>query len=184
MKEKVTLLTILVCLAGCVPSLHPIYKPADLVEKPAIVGTWTVEQEIWRFAAGADKRYDVTYLDKDNKTGRFDGHLAMIGEQLFLDLFPKEPEIDAGEYYKIHLVPAHSFLRVDQVEPTLKMAAMNPEWIKKYLAEHPDAVKHDKSDDGDILLTADTAGLQAFLKACLPIKDAWGDAMEMKRVVE
>ena len=93
-----------------------------------------------------------------------------IEGRLFLDLFPmeldsKKTDEDPKEnaFYKLHLVPAHTFMLVKQIQPTLRMAFLNPSWAKDYLKAHPDAVRHEKVDHDEIVLTAPTKELQAFV---------------------
>jgi hypothetical protein len=103
-----------------------------------------------------------------------------VKDRLFLDFFPKDPELEQNDFYKIHLLPVHTFMKVEQIEPTLKMATLNSEWVGKYLEENPEAVAHDEVDDR-LVLTAETKELQAFLLEHADNEDAWGESSDMKR---
>lgn len=87
-----------------------------------------------------------------------DAHLFRLKDQLFLDLFtPNGPE---------DILPppilSHLLLRVFQLKPTLRMAAMDYEWLGKLLEKNPDAVRHhlvvtdEDAKNTQIVLTADT----------------------------
>ena len=77
------------------------------------------------------------------------------------------------------LVPAHLFLKVEQIGPVLRIAAMDPEWLKEFLAKNPKAIAHEKLDDR-IVLTASTADLQKFLLDHAQEK-LFGDSADLKR---
>jgi hypothetical protein len=175
-------MTIAAFLSGCVPSLHPLYTDADLAYDPALVGEWSSEgsSETWTFTGDSEKEYKLVYVDKDGAKGEFDVHLVKVKDRLFLDFFPKDPELQQNDFYKMHLLPVHTFMKVEQIEPTLIMSPLNPEWLGKYLEENPDAIAHDEVDDR-LVLTAGTKELQAFLLEHVDDKDAWGESSDMRR---
>ena len=77
-------------------------------------------------------------------------------------------------------MPVHSFMRVQQIEPTFQMAMMKPDWIKKFLQKNPTAISHEDVD-GTIVLTAQPKELQAFLIKHEKTADAWDDCDPMTR---
>ncbi|MBI4242467.1 MAG: hypothetical protein HY606_00085 [Planctomycetes bacterium] len=175
---------VLVALVGCVPSLHPLYTDEDLVFDPAIVGEWSEKnfEERWIFTKSNEKEYRLLYIDADGKEGKFVVHLVKVEGRLFLDLFPENPDLKENDFYKGHLLPIHTFIRIEQIEPTLRMAMLNYDWIKKFLQDHPDAIQHEKIDDG-LLLTGKPKELQIFLIKHEKTKDAFGDFSDMVRKV-
>lgn len=150
--------------------------------KPSLVGQWTEDESeaTWTFSKEGTNAYTLIYNNKNGKQGAFSAHLLKIKGELFIDFFPKEPELKRNNFYKLHLLPVHTFVHVNQIEPTLQMAAPNPKWIEKYLAENPSAIRHEKVD-GEIVLTAPTKDLQAFWLKHLDTEDAFGDPTKMKR---
>ena len=185
MKIKSLLLVGIVAICcGCIPrSLSPIYHDADLVEQPDVVGAWIAEGDVWRFEKGDGLEYRLTTLDSDSEVCRFEVRFATVDGTLWMDLCPPEPEDRAGDFEKMHRIRTHSFIRVHETRPTLKISLMDPSWLKDYLAEHPNALAHVEYDGGP-LLTADTDALQAFVKSHRGTKDAWTEPAEMKRVEE
>lgn len=173
---------VLVVLAGCVPSLHPLYTDGDLVFDPALVGEWSEKhsKEKWIFTKSGEKEYRLVYIDDEGKEGKFIVHLVKAEGRQFLDLFPEDPDLKENDFYKCHLLPIHTFMRIEQIEPTLRMVPLNPDWIKKFLQDHPDAIQHEKVDDG-ILLTAKPKELQAFLIKHEKTEDAFGDVSDKVR---
>ena len=179
----------LLIAAGCVPSLHPIYTADDVVFDEALLGTWADpdSDETWAFSRSEtkDNAYRLVYTEEDG-SGAFLTHLVKIGDELFLDLFPEEPTLEANDFYKAHLMLAHTFLHVRQIKPKLQLAYLDPEWVEEHLSQHPTALKHEivaLPKDQRIVFTASTDDLQAFHVKHLKTDGAYDDASEpMHRV--
>ena len=154
----------IVLAAGCVPSLQPLYTPDTIVFDPALIGTWcqTNKADRWKFIKDGDDHYKLHHTDKEKRTAEFTAYLVKVKDQRFLDLYPEESDAKLNELFCAHLVAAHTFMWVLKTGTALEMAMMNPDSVKKLLAENPTAVKHEKMKDG-ILLTAAPKELQAFL---------------------
>jgi len=121
------------------------------------------------------------------KPGVFIAHLLKLEDHLFLDLFPDNvgvKEMDRIDVYKLHLVPAHTFLKVHQIAPQLQLGALNPEWLSKLLKKDPTAIQHAKGgfDNDAIILTAPTPDLQKFVLQHVNTPDAFGDPAKLNRV--
>jgi hypothetical protein len=178
---------LLIFLAGCVPSLHPLYTDDDLVFDPDLVGEWSEKgsTETWTFTKSGEKEYGLVYVDEKGKRGEFIVHLVKAEEQLFLDLFPEDPDFkeEVNDFYTGHVLGVHTFMRIEQIRPTLRMAPLNPDWIKKYLQDHPDGIRHEKVDDW-ILLTAQPKELQAFLIKHEKTEDAFDETGDLIRTVK
>jgi hypothetical protein len=189
MKTRILLLFAFT-LAGCVPSWNPFYKEKDLRFDPALIGHWRPvkpeenSKENWAFARAGDQLYRLTQTDEEGRKAEFDARLFKLKEHLFLDLYLVKVE---GDEMKLNalascsLLPAHLLLRVEQIEPALKIAVLNPDWMQEHLKQHPDALPHRKLNDGNIVLAAGTDDLQKFLLAHLNDKDFLGGAMELKK---
>lgn len=180
--KAIMLLGLLFLMAGCIPSVHPLYTDQDLIFDPSLVGDWADKdgKETWTFTKSGENAYKLLYLDAKGKKGEFDVHLLKVGDRRFLDLYPAEPDLQQNDFYKCHLMPVHTFMRVRQQENILRMASMKPDWVKKFLQEHPDAVKYEKVDDW-VLLTAQPKELQVFLITHEKTPDAWGESLPMSR---
>lgn len=186
------LLGLSLLLAGCLPvSLQPYYREADVRFDEALIGVWSGSNEkgevknSWTFGKGDKQSYELVIKEGTN-TSPFVAHLFAIGEQRFLDLYPHEDglkDVALESTYKVALIPGHLFLRVDQIEPSLKMSVMKIDWLKDYLKKNPKAIKHEwVSNDETPVLTAATEDLQAFLKARLGDPEAWDQTDEMSKM--
>src|SRR6185503_1593717 len=146
MKKLLTIALVTFLVAGCVPSWNPLYTDKDLVFDPQLVGTWKDNgKESWQFEKSGEKQYKLAYTDEEGRRATFDAHLCKIKDRRFLDLFlteASEKDLNLNALATVTLLPAHLFLRVDEVGPSLKMAAVNPDWLEKHLEKNPGAVAH------------------------------------------
>ena len=181
-------------LSSCVPvmSLHPLYDEQNIVFDEKLLGLWVGDSnetmEFTRPEKG-EKTYQLIYtsIDKDSKKpikGIFDVRLVKIENKLFLDVFPnqfpcgklEEPNEVKWLYNAFFLVSAHTFVRVDSIEPQLKLRITDDESMKKFLEKDPNAVKHEMVD-GKAVLTADTKTLQKFVLKYADSNDVFSEEM-------
>lgn len=172
-------------LAGCIPTLHPIYSKKDLVFEQALVGRWQLSESkdsqlSMRFSKVSQKTYRLIHTDRNGNEGLFDAHLARIDGTLFLDLCPRQPKVTDNLVYNGYLLRTHLFMVVDQLEPELRVRSFEPGWVEKHLRQHPDALAHTKVD-GKIVMTASTAELQKFALRHLKTEGAYTKPGRWKR---
>ena len=172
----------LTILAGCVPSLNPVYRLEDLVFDSSVVGTWvqTGEKARWEFLKRDDKSYSLLYTDNEGRKGKFIAHLANIEGSLFLDLFPEESEMEANSFYQFHLVPIHTIYLVRQTKPGLELAAIDYKWLEEELAKQPATVQS-STFNGRKLITAPTDDVRAFVAKN---KEFFTGRFELQRAAE
>jgi len=169
MKKRLLACVLVLTVCGCVPSLHRLYTDKDVTFEDKLLGRWSQENDdqVWLFDKGDEQSYRLTVVGEDNKVGRFTAHLVRLKGKLFLDLYPDSLEDETLlEYYTFHLVPAHTFIRVDQIEPQFKMAVMDPDKVDDLLQKEPGLIKHERLEErGDerLVLTASTKDLQEFV---------------------
>jgi hypothetical protein len=163
----VFVLILVLGMTGCfVLSVHPLYFEKDLIFEPGLVGTWGEKEhekdlsELWIFKELEDKSYRLIIRDGDDE-GMFEAHLLNLGEYQFLDLYPEEPE-SSSEFYNMHVIPAHSFMRVSLEGHVLRLAFFDLDWLKKNIEQNKVTIKHERRDD-TIVLTASTEELQKFV---------------------
>jgi hypothetical protein len=129
MNATVTRLSIvgLLAIAGCIPSLNPVYRPENLVFDPAVIGAWKQpnSNETWQFTKRDNKSYNLVYSDEQGQQGRFIAHIAEIQGKRFLDLFPDESKLEGIGLYKFHLVPIHTIYLIRQTQPNVELVAID-----------------------------------------------------------
>jgi hypothetical protein len=177
-------------LTGCVvTSVYPYYTAKDVTFEPKLLGTWYEEEEtntgaakgFWRFDKVAAQTYQVTMVEPE-ATNHFDAHLFTLGREQFLDLLPRERHDNTA--------PTHLLLRVRALEPQLTMEFLNYEWLAKLVEAKPKTIRHvivpgpvgeNNGEGGQLLLTADTAELQKFIRKHLKNTNAWAEPLVMKK---
>ena len=181
-------------MGGCVPvlSLHPLYTKENVIFKQELLGTWADPNSpgtTWQFKrADKDKNiYKLVFSDEDGRKGLFDTHLVELKGRLFLDLYPADFPCDLEDpnkvdwpYNSFFLVPVHTFIKVDSIEPTLKMRLTIDDKVEQLLKENPKAVKHTVLEDKS-LLTASTKELQAFVLKYADDERLFGESTVLKR---
>jgi len=156
-------------LQGCfVLSLHPLYTDGDTVSESQLLGRWLESPDspdssgAWVFEpTDEENAYLLKLIKNDSTEGEFQVHLVKLGGNLFMDLFPKEPE-HLNEYFVSHVIPAHSFWRVELEGDTLKLGSLDFDWLKDAMGSGKVDIKHE-SLENIMLLTAQPSDLQKLL---------------------
>ncbi len=180
--HQLIIAVMLLLLAGCIRSFQPLYTEADLCFDQSLVGRWVDpgSQEIWEFAPGDGKYYDLTYTDSDGESGLFTVHLLELEGELFLDFYPGEVEIPANSFYLYHLLGVHTIMHVRRIEPTLQMSSPEVDWFEKLLEQDPGFIPHEVIDD-NIYLSASTARLQSFWLEHLETEGVFSEYCNMEK---
>jgi hypothetical protein len=158
-----------VMLSACIPSVKPFYTQQDLVMDSRLLGTWQAAVDsdgprTWRFEQNGDDAYQLTVTEEGDKTGKFTARLFRLEQELFLDLVPAECEFAPSQADLVNglVFPGHMVMWVAAIEPELKLAFLDFEWLGDHLEENPQALAHHNEEDR-LLLTADTPALQRFV---------------------
>lgn len=172
----------LLVLVGCVvTSVYPYYTAKDVVKNPALAGQWAevgetnVAAKHWQFEAGDGQGYWLFVGDEQTE---YLAHLFQLKGKRFIDA---KPTREGG-----HFIPPHYLLRVTRLdESNLELSLMDYEWLKTLVKEKPKAIRHvwvaDSGDDTRLVLTANTAELQAFVLKYLANTNAFKPAFAMRR---
>jgi len=173
--RRFILYSVTVLLGGCVPviSLHSLYTEKDVLFEEKLLGTWSQDsnETTWEFtrADEPNNAYKLIFSDEEDKKGSFIAHLVKLQSRLFLDVYPSELPWESNDsdktdwpYNSVFLIPAHTFLKIDSIEPRLKMRMTLESKMEELLKDSPDAVKHTFVGDR-LVLTASTKELQAFI---------------------
>jgi hypothetical protein len=187
--KKILFYLLAVLLGGCVPSVHSLFTGKDLIFEGKLLGVWTEDnsKETWefkRYSNKEDKRYKLIYTDSDGRAGEFVAGLGKLNDMTFLDLYPSEADVNANDFYKHHLLGVHTFMKIDQTEPTLQMRIMNPDKMKEMLEADPNLIRHEilEERDSQILLTASTEELQRFMIEHATDEGLFGEPSDMRRL--
>jgi hypothetical protein len=175
--KKILFYTLAVIIGGCVPviSLHPLYTEKDVVVDKKLYGTWVDDanspKTTWEFKSIEEPKnaYKLIFTDEEGQKGSFVAHLVKLQNMLFLDIFPSElpwepedPNKMDWPYNSLFLIPAHTFVKIDSIEPQLKLRLTLESKMEELLKENPSAVEHTSVGER-VVLTGSTKELQAFV---------------------
>ena len=108
--------------------------------------------------------YKLAIAEKPGKEGEFTAHLFKLKQEYFLDLLPRECNYatNQADLVAFSMIPGHLLVRVPQIEPELKLAFFNFDWLCQQLTNHPSLLAHHRENDR-FVLTAGTRDLQRFV---------------------
>jgi hypothetical protein len=156
-------------LCSCIPSINPFYTDKDVVFDPRLLGSWQEKDksdnpDVWKFESATNQTYLLTVTENGSKQGTFAAHLFQIKQERFLDLIPADCNYatNQADLVSFSMFPGHLLARVSQIEPELKLALSDFDWLQKFLEKTPKALAHHREGDR-LLLTAGTRDLQKFV---------------------
>ena len=178
----------LLFIQGCIPSLHPLYTAKELVLHKSLDNkTYQSDKSEWQFKEVAGKKsYQLQYLE-DDIAAQFEVHLIKLGDHLFLDFFPKKEATASlnpqkvklqssakNAFFDMHLMPVHSFAKVEFEEDQIIIRQFDGDWLDKLFRERRIRIKHEITAQG-IVLTASTKELQKFILKYAEEEKAYND---------
>jgi hypothetical protein len=162
MLKAAPLLFTLLPLAGCVPSLQPLFTDNDLIFDRALLGAWKEAdgESTWVVRGAPGNRYEATHTES-GEPRRFKLRLLRLGKHEFLDIDPGESLSSKNETFNMHHLPVHMFYKIVRKGGTISVWALEDSYLKRLLAER-------KTGAGQVVVdafvfTASTPQLQAFL---------------------
>lgn len=164
MKKIILSLVVLVSLIiqGCVPSLHPLYSADTIIQDNRIEGTWRNKEETWTFKKNGKNSYTGIYeIENESSKDEFEVYIVKLGKDYYLDFSPSG-DLSTSDFYKMHLVPAHTFAKINIESKTLQMQPFNPDWLEEQIKNRYIRIKHEMVSD-EIVITAPTTDLQKFV---------------------
>lgn len=188
-KALIIAVTIFLFMGSCIPSLFPLYFEKDLITNSDLIGIWKEDDSpnTWAFYPDEDKKsYNLWFTEKENNNndddregvlGIFETHLFKLGNNYFFDFFPGEnDELDEkiNTLMEFHLVPAHTFAKVEISKDTIKILQFDMDHMEELLENGKIRIRHVRPDD-NIILTASTKELQEFFIKYSEDEDAFND---------
>ncbi|MDX1934038.1 MAG: hypothetical protein SFU56_15665 [Capsulimonadales bacterium] len=178
------LLGLLLC--GCFPvALHPHYLERDVVFDPALVGVWSDKDDDTTETTTITRDGEDGYLYRWDRSSTEDSpaattvcraRLFRLGNHRFLDLAPIPDPSASARPQTFPLIEGHIVLRIFKTSSGPEMVPMNLDWLEKYLADRPGALRHErireeyfvrgtKHHRDDLILTGSTLQLRGFLRS-------------------
>ncbi len=177
-------------LAGCIPSIHPLYHEEDIVFKPELLGTWNEGDAKWVFEQRGENGYLLKFYEKENffidksTFSDFDVTLIKLDGNYYLDFYPGEnDQLDFSSLLISTLLPVHIFAKVEFIEAGVEISFFDRDWLEELLEENRIRISHEKTSEY-FVLTASTDELQKFVVKYSDVEDAFVEASLLERIVE
>jgi hypothetical protein len=175
---RYTLLVISALLfAGCpAQSIFGLFSDHSRQSIPFLAGSWGDEngETMFSFTETDPGRYDAAMIEKGD-TNRFIVETGMIGTRWFLDSYP-EKNCDNS-----HSINVHIFWNVKVNGDTLRLSSLEGDRLKE-LSDAKQLTAAHLKQGGDILLTASTDELRAFVLSLAADPKAFPEASPLIRV--
>ncbi|MFT7058058.1 MAG: hypothetical protein ACJASV_000558 [Pseudorhodobacter sp.] len=151
-------------LAGCIPSLHPLFSSETLVSVEGIEGNWRANQgEELAFSPTATAGlYRAIFVDQNGAAFVFDVGATQIGSNTYLDFVPATTGFMTSEFFDLHISKWHSFAKLSQQDGSLRLSFGDAVWLRQFLNENPTATAF--IEDDRVRLTGSTDELRAFVE--------------------
>jgi hypothetical protein len=152
-------------LGACVQSVNPLYTSATLVSEPALVGTWVGESgDVLVVTTRDSATYGLALVNQDGDASQWVGRVTSLGGRRWLDVEPTALPDQWSAEYQDAFVPTHQFWALQRVDSVLVAATLVYDSLKSLVGREPSAVLH-ATVQGNLLITAETAALRAFVAA-------------------
>ena len=145
-------------------SLNPLFTERTAMLRPEIENTWSNND--YNLSATIKQLGDNFYmLQYGNATNaiQYEGVFVSIANTIFLDLVPKLPDTLGDNDYRMQLLAAHSFYKVEILNDTLQLAELNYGFFYNQLVKKKSQLSY-SSVGGGILLTVSTKELKQFIE--------------------
>ena len=191
-KSILALGLLMLVMNSCVYSLFPIYTDDTLVSLPGLIGRWGMEgkpEEYIEFSslsaeksnlanspegvAKHGKSYQIE-ITEGVKKEVYVGHIAQIGKDYFLDLYPIDD-------YSSNLMPVHTFIKLNFTNNQLDLTAFNLEKLNKLFESNLIRLRHENVD-GTVLITAQPKEIQKFIDQYSDDETVFEETEHYKRI--
>jgi hypothetical protein len=170
-KASVPFVAALLSAACLVGSLHPVYDDETIVFDEMLIGNWAnSESEVTVLVERGEWRsYHLAYTDRFGTT-RFTGHLARVGPARFLNVRPED-----GLERPAFLVVTNGMLQIE-IEPA-RIRVREPEYGAVLARLNANKLTLEAATDlkQNVVITAPTPTLRAWLLKALEDEDVWAD---------
>lgn len=191
-RKFISILMVALFFSGCVVySFYPLYTESDLFPNDILTGEWMdSDSTIWNFEHEYHGKkvpenidstsYVLNLKDKDGKESKFNIHVVKLAGHYFLDFYLEDFLDDNNlDLESFHIVPVHTFAKLEVSENKLQINWFDQEWLKKLIEENKIRIHHEANDDY-ILLTAKPKELQKFVIKYVNSEEAFKEGIDFE----
>jgi len=190
------LFSAVLCLAGCLSTLHPIFTANDLVTDTRLIGSWEKAKDktkvIYRqpdanelnnlSPALQSEAGKIYMLDEKNEQGdiraTYYAFMVKLGKYYYLDYYPasEKERQSADNFFAAHYIPMHSIYRIEfKNNNSFNVQRLDGGYLEKLIKNKQIRIKHEVMEDGGIFVTAPTAELQQYLIKYSDVPEAYSN---------
>jgi len=190
------LFSAVLCLAGCLTTLHPIFTGKDLVTDTRLIGNWEKAKDktkvVYRLPDAneinhlsqalqkeAAKIYMVDEIDgQGNLKSTNYAFMVKLGKYYYMDYYPggeKERE-SSDHFFAAHYIPMHSIYRIQfKNDNSFNVQRLDGGYLERLIKNKQIRIKHEVMEDGGIFVTASTEELQQYLIKYSDVPEAYSN---------
>ena len=190
------LTSVVLCLVGCLTTLHPIFTAEDLMIDSRLFGNWekakdkakvTYRQpdtyEMNNLSAELQSRAGKIYmLDEKDERGNikstYYAFMIKLGKYYYMDYYPasEKERRSADNFFAAHYIPMHSIYRIEfKDNNSFNVQRLDGGYLEKLIKNKQIRIKHEVMEDGGILITAPTEELQQYLIKYSDVPEAYNN---------
>jgi hypothetical protein len=166
--------------SSCVPSLQPLFGPADTFDDPGILGTWREGKidRTWVVTRGKDSTLAIRCTE-DGESRTLRGRLGRIGNDVFLDLYPDQDLDLKNTLFAGHFLPVHCFYKIERKGREMTVRGLDDD-VEEAAARSGDA-RIRMSEDTPVFVGT-TPELQQFFRVNAGKPGFLEDAVKFARI--
>ena len=194
-KVSVILFAVVLCLAGCLTTLHPIFTGKDLITDPRLIGNWEKAKDkskvIYRqpnvnelnnlSPALQSEAGKIYMLDEKDEQGdirsTYYAFIVKLGKYYYMDYYPasEKERQSADNFFAAHYIPMHSIYRIEfKNNNSFDVRRLDGGYLEKLIKNKQIRIRHEVMEDGGIFITAPTEELQQYLIKYSDVPEAYG----------
>ena len=195
-KVSMILFSVVLCLAGCLTTLHPIFTAKDLITDPRLIGNWEKAKDktkvIYRqpnanelsnlSPALQSEAGKIYMLDEKDEQGdirsTYYAFMVKLGKYYYMDYYPasEKERQSADNFFAAHYIPMHSIYRIEfKNSNSFNVQRLDGGYLEKLIKNKQIRIRHEVMEDGGIFVTAPTAELQQYLIKYSDVPEAYNN---------
>jgi hypothetical protein len=195
-KVSVILFAVVLCLAGCLTTLHPIFTAKDLITDPRLIGNWEKAKDKTKVIYRQPNANELSNLSPalqseagkiymlDEKDERGDirstnyAFMVKLGKYYYMDYYPasEKERRSADHFFAAHYIPMHSIYRIEfENNNSFNVQRLDGGYLEKLIKNKQIRIRHEVMEDGGIFITAPTEELQQYLIKYSDVPEAYSN---------
>lgn len=175
-------------IGGCTPpSLHPLATPETTIADQGLIGSWSEDHGNATYVVsptGDEKVYRLTIVphNDDGAISEAELRIVKLGDGRYADLSPTKAQRDgAAKVEGKMFIPGHCIASVRRTGDSVVVRQLSSDWVKDALTGGGQTLAH-ALVDGDVIITAPTPELQAFVTRIAGVDKAWEKPVTLLRL--